>query len=530
MLQPLQRTVLLATVFMTGAAVLVVEVLAIRLLSPHFGTSMFVVSSVLTVVLAALALGYFWGGRVADRYPEPLPLYAILCTGGLALSLSYALGTVILPDANTIFSVTTGPLLFALLLFFIPAFLLGTDSPYVIKLLTQEAPPDTAGAITGTTFFWSTVGSIVGSLSAGFFFIPFVGIEHTLLGVATLLAIGGALAGWFLTRQPIHTRDATSPISTRYLFVVALVTLGVVIFTLQLERPSTDTENQTTLFEADGYYGHIRVYEEAFSLTRPPARFLRREVNAESAIFQDTYEHPFEYTRFADLYPALRTSSTSNMLLLGGGAYSIARSILANDPTITVDVVELEPMLFSVAQKYFDLKPSDRLRNHVMDARVFVDTTTTRFDYIFMDTFNSGLYIPAHLTTVEYFTAVRERLTDDGLLMINFIGARNLPSTTLTDSFTKTLLTVFPNLQAFVMRPHETELLQNIMFIATRNDAPLTLKNTSVTDAASSSHSLASLVVPLKAKDPDEQVVFTDNRSPADYLVAKQIAAIKNTR
>lgn len=516
------RLVLLTTVFTTGMAVLILEVLAVRLLSPHFGTSMFVLSSVLTVVLAALALGYFYGGRLADRHPHPLPLYSLLVIGGCSIAASYLLAKLSLPFAPYLFSITIGPLIFALLLFFIPAFLLGMDSPYVITLLTRDSDPATAGAVTGTVFFWSTIGSIVGSLSAGFFFIPFVGIELTLLGTATVLTLGGTLAAWVLGRQagPAHFR--LRPIHLLLITIITLLLCGLIRNT---EAPQFFGPGETTLYETDGYYGHIRIFEKEFSPLRPPARFLRREVNSESALFQDSYQHFFEYTRFADLYPALRPhSSTTSFLLLGGGAYSLARNLTAQNPDLHTDVVELEPLLYPLAITYFDLHPLDRITNHVSDARVFVQSTTTRYDFIFMDTFSSGLFIPAHLTTIEFFSATRARLADDGLIMINFIGVRDLPGRTLTDSFAKTIRSIFPNVRTFTTNPERTGTLQNIVFIARADDLPIDLEGAQLNTNRSGTVPLSTLETPLIAQDPAEQIIFTDDRSAADYLVAAQIA------
>jgi spermidine synthase len=165
-----------------------------------------------------------------------------------------------------------------------------------------------------------------------------------------------------------------------------------------------------------------------------------------------------------------------------------------------------------------------------MDARVFIERSDQQYEYIFMDTFNSGLYIPAHLTTLEYWQAVRERLTPDGLLMINFIGARGLTGLTLTNSFAQTLKTVFPNAQAFVMDPAKNQSLQNIVFIADRTDEPLSLAGASVRSNTGVDHSLGDLAVSLSAPNPEAHVTFTDDRSPADYLVAKQLAATINAR
>jgi spermidine synthase len=518
----IQRNVLLGTVFITGMAVLILEVLAIRLLSPQFGTSMFVLSSVLTVVLAALALGYYWGGRLADRFPSPYPLYTIIAIGGCTIAFSYGLSTVLVPLAGSILPITAGPLVLAIILFFVPAFLLGTDSPYVIKLLTTEAPSDTAGATTGTVFFWSTIGSIVGSLSAGFFFIPFVGLAYTLLGVACVLAVGAATAATLL-----RTPDTTPSVRPVWFIAAATVLLSALI--IAAPSPHRTGSNQSTLYEADHRYGHIHIYEQTFSLTRPPARFLKREVNSESAIFQDSYEHPFFYARFADLFPAFTSTTSGHFLLLGGGAYSIARSVLGNHEDMTVSVAELEPALFPLAVKYFDLTHLDRLHSYAQDARVFIQNTNEQFDVIFMDTFSSGLYIPAHLTTVEFFTKLRSRLAPGGVLMINFIGTEEQPGMNLTDSFTKTLRSVFPNARAFSEFPKPTGRLKNMVFIATlSDDTPPPIATLTVPASTGDTQiPLRDLELPLIAKDPATQVIFTDNRSPAEYLVAKQIAATR---
>jgi spermidine synthase len=517
---PYARPILLGTVFVTGTAVLILEILAVRLLSPQFGTSMFVLSSVLTIILAALATGYYWGGRVADRFPHPLPLYTIIATGGLAIALTYTLGKFILPFSGAALPLTVGPLLVALLLFFIPAFLLGTDSPYVIKILTSHDSPGTSGTTTGTVFFWSTIGSIVGSLSAGFFFIPFVGIETTLLGMAGLLAISATIAATLLT-SPQERRTPRFYL----LCAVATSTAIIAIAVHHFPDPAPYPSEQRTLYDADHQYGHIRIYEQEFSLTRPPARFLKRDVNSESAIFQDSYDHPFVYTRFSDLFPQLHRGTTTNFLLLGGGAYSIARSLLAAHPALHADVVEIEPALFPLATRYFDLQHLDRLTNHVADARVFIQASSEKkYDYIFMDTFNSGLYIPPHLTTIEFWRALRGRLAADGLLMINFIGATGLSGTTLTDSFTKTLRTVFPNVRAFSEHPHRDGALKNIVFIADATDRPLDIANVTLPLAPDlPATPLADLELPLVARDPQAQVIFTDDRSAAEYLIATQL-------
>ena len=180
-----------AAVFITGACVLVVEVVAIRVLSPYFGNTIFTVSSVISVVLAALSLGYYVGGRVADKHPSQHWFFSIIFTSGLLLLVSYVLGTLALPFVGNIFSISSGPLISSLVLFFLPAFLLGTLSPYAVKLQSLSTPQDGIGAVAGKMFFWSTLGSIVGSLLAGFVFIPHIGVDRIMIANGIVLSVLG---------------------------------------------------------------------------------------------------------------------------------------------------------------------------------------------------------------------------------------------------------------------------------------------------------------------------------------------------
>ena len=196
-----QNILYIVTVFLTGAAVLILEIAAIRLLSLQFGTSLTVISSVITVVLLALSFGYYVGGRLSDAYPNPKVLYgAIFCSGIITLILT-STAYFHFQSSNielTLFS----PLFSAFFIFFLPAFILGLDSPFVIKLMTDGVRPEKHGAVVGTVFFWSTLGSIVGSLSVGFFLLPTAGLMNTFLytGIA-LSALGAIGTSYFYVAQ-----------------------------------------------------------------------------------------------------------------------------------------------------------------------------------------------------------------------------------------------------------------------------------------------------------------------------------------
>jgi predicted membrane-bound spermidine synthase len=126
---PLKRRLLPVAVFLTGASVLILEVVAVRVLSPYYGNTIFTVSSVISVILLALSFGYYAGGKLADRHPTLPWFFAIILVSGLVLLLFYFLGTITLPILSSVLSISVGPLVSAALLFLLPAMLLGTLSP-----------------------------------------------------------------------------------------------------------------------------------------------------------------------------------------------------------------------------------------------------------------------------------------------------------------------------------------------------------------------------------------------------------------
>lgn len=192
----IKKYFLLATVFITGASVLIIEIVALRILSPFYGNTIFTVSSVITVILAALSLGYYVGGKLADRHPSTRVFFGIILISGLALLLLHFLGAIILPILSLLLSISTGPLVSSMFLFLVPALLLGTLSPYAIKLQSVQFPQEGVGSVAGKIFFWSTLGSIVGSLLAGFVLIPKFGIDQIIIANGMVLFFSRAFTSF----------------------------------------------------------------------------------------------------------------------------------------------------------------------------------------------------------------------------------------------------------------------------------------------------------------------------------------------
>ncbi|PIQ91385.1 MAG: hypothetical protein COV70_03940 [Parcubacteria group bacterium CG11_big_fil_rev_8_21_14_0_20_39_22] len=189
----IKRNIIPFSVFITGACVLIIEIVAVRVLSPHYGNTIFTVSSVISVILAALSLGYYIGGKFADRYPSVKLFWAIVMTSGFFVIVFHFIGIVILPTLSVQFSIISGPAISSVLLFLFPAFLLGTLSPYAIKIQSVIVPNQGIGSISGKIFFWSTFGSISGSLLAGFVLIPRFGIDDIFIYTGIVLFILGLI-------------------------------------------------------------------------------------------------------------------------------------------------------------------------------------------------------------------------------------------------------------------------------------------------------------------------------------------------
>lgn len=508
---------LLGTVFITGAAVLVIEVAAVRVLSPYFGSSLYVFSSVLTIILGALSLGYYYGGRLADRMPFPAPLYGIITVSGLLTLLAQLLVERVLPFSGNVFSVLSGPLIFGTLLFFAPAFLLGIVSPYLVKLVSLVANPESIGRTAGTVFFWGTIGSIIGSLLTGFLLIPLLGLRHSLVGTGCVLFVLG-ISG-LLMYERIHKGTSVFITVARHsLFLALSLTAAIILITLIYR--SVFPFPYTVLYRSDGVYGHIIVYEvKASGLTY---RALKRDTNNESAVILESYHLPFEYTQFAPWYRTL-VPEAKRFLMIGGGAFSVPRTLLATDPNLEISVVDIEPDLYPLARQYFDLPESERLHNYVMDGRVFLNTNEKPFDVIMLDAFGTDLTLPSHLATKEFFETIKANLSPEGVLIINYIGTlKSESSPSLTGSLTKTLASVFPVFEMYGLSAENPSDRQNIVYVLRNGTSTINLDDKTILAQNGTKVSVRDVRVSPAPYLIPKELIFTDDKAPIEYLMLEQ--------
>jgi spermidine synthase len=495
----LKAYLLPSVVFLTGASVLIVEVLAVRILSPFYGNTIFTVSSVISVILLALSAGYYIGGTLADRRPSLLWFFGLIFISGIVLLAFQAAGTVLLPRFSGMFSIEVGPLVSAAFLFLLPALFLGMLSPYAVRLQSMYAPSLGVGRVAGEIFFWSTLGSITGSLLAGFVLIPRFGIDRILIanGVALLVLGFGPLV--FLRASHRHVAAAGT----------AALIVGIGAYA------STRARDEV-LYRRDGVYQRITIYEGE-QLGRP-ARFLLLDRSESGAMFLDT--------KYYVLYKIF-TPQVSRALVLGGGAYSIPKALLRELPSAEVDVAEIEPSLFDLSKQYFDVADNPRLHNHVEDGRRFLQDASAPYDLIFGDVYYSYFSVPPHFTTQEFFALARDRLAPGGVFIANMIGdlSRRQPSLIMAEL--RTFKTIFPNSYFFAVEaPEKTALIQNITLVGYNSDRRVDVRSAEVTR-----HPNALIrFLQYKALDIGRRYelsaypILTDAYAPVEYLTARVLA------
>lgn len=495
-----------AVVFITGACVLIVEVVAVRALSPYFGNTIFTFSSVISVILAALSIGYYVGGKLSDRRPSWGWFFGIILVSGTVLLGFYFLGVLLLPLFSVLLPVTTGPLVSSLLLFMIPALLLGTLSPYAVKLQSIQLPQEGVGSVAGTIFFWSTLGSISGSLLAGFVLVPQFGIDRIFFGTGLTLCALGLL--------PLLA------LGYRQQRLVLTFAVGALLGGIGLTAASY--VHGSVLYHKDGVYETIMIYDTTYK--ERPTRFFLQDQSFSSAMFLDT-EDPtdlaLEYSKYYELYQVFKPDVT-HALVIGGAAYSLPKALLAKLPEASVHVSEIEPSLFELAKRYFNLTDNPRLTTFTEDGRRVLARSTVQYDLIFGDAYHSLYSVPSHLTTQEFFSLVKEKLTDGGVFVGNFIGDLAQEDQSFILSEIKTFKSVFPNSYFFAVDSATQTAPQNIIFIGYKSDRTVDFSAAPFTDHANPLfRTLNEKAIHLKNFDLSRYPILTDNFSPAEYMAAQ---------
>jgi len=500
---------LLLSVTLAGMAVLIIEITATRMLAPFFGNSIFTISSVIGIVLAALGLGYYLGGSLADRKPSAAWFFSLIVIAGFSVLLLQFFNAVLLPGIAYQLSLVEGPLIVSFLMFFLPALFLAMLSPFAIALLHAREAGKGVGTASGLVFFWSTLGSIAGSLATGFLLIPHWGIGNIVVGTGSgLVLLGGA--GLLATRK----LPKILPLGLALLGLVSGIAL----------RQVGTAEDRGVVFAADGLYERIVIRD--IPLRGRSARILLQDRNVSGGLYLDDGGMAFDYTQYFDLY-RLFTPELKTALAIGGGAYSVPGSILRHSPRAIVDVAEIDPSLHALALRYFDLPDDARLRNHPIDGRRFLHDTAERYDLVFSDAYRSFISAPPQFATLEFFRLARSRLKEDGVLIANFYGSLAPESRATIYSVWRTMRAAFPQVYAFATVGPGSEELQNFIFIGHNASHPDQRTDLRRAAAIGFAYPMLRGVAARELRPTDALLdaypVLSDDFAPVEYYAASAI-------
>lgn len=430
---------LLLVVFVCGMTTMAVEMCASRLLAPYFGTTLIIWTNLIGLILIYLTVGYYLGGRLADRFPRETVLYTLVAVAGFAIGLVPFVARWILYMAAMGFArysigLFAGSFVGVLLLFSLPMILLGCVSPFAIRLQLRHL--SSGGHTAGSIYALSTVGSILGTFLPVLILIPTIGTVTTLLSFAVVL-LGVAMIG--LARGRAWKRAGLAT-----LFLLLLVALGV-SFSPGTVRPVQDMTGGRLpvelVYEDESAYNYIQVVRWDTS-----TNLILNEGYAIHSVYDP--EHlltggPWDYFLLAPFfYPDTDEDDVRSLCLLGLAAGTTARQFtVVFGEDVRIDGVEIDPQIIDVGRQHFAMTEPN-LNAIAQDGRFFINTTTERYDVVGIDVYRQP-YIPFQLTTVEFFTEVNQRLSDRGSVVIN-VG-RTPDDDRLVQVLASTMRTVFPS-------------------------------------------------------------------------------------
>ncbi len=471
--------------FLTGACALVLEILGTRLISPYYGSSLYTWSALITVTLVALAAGYHWGGRLADRTPALTLAARLLSAAALSTALAPLLRAPVLKAASPL-GVQLGALISAAALVAPALVLLSALGPLAVRLISDSVA--VVGRSTGVIYGLSTLGSVVGAALAGFVLVPHLALSQILYGMSALLLL---LSAW-----AHHVSQRRLPLAEPAL-AAAVALFGF----WPREAPDTNI-----VLNQESAYGQIKV------LDFNERRYLLVNGTTQSMAVLPSLRSDSQYAQVMELAAASRPKA-KRALVIGLGAGLMAGT-LQRDYGLTVDAVEIDPAMVEAARRYFGYVPSGDI--FVEDGRRFLERTDRRYDLIFLDAFG-GEAPPFHLFTLESFEAMRQRLQPGGLLTINLVSAVHGDEGKAWRSASMTLRSVFPQVAAYAASD-PVEDLANIVFFCGESAVPRSVPPGAPADIRK--NAAAALAKPLSASG-DSAELLTDDFAPMESLLAE---------
>jgi len=442
---------LLLLVFTAGMSGLGVEIAAARLLDPFFGNSIVVWANLIGLMLIYFSLGYWIGGRWADRDPRETTLYQIGAWAALGVGVIPLIATPILHWsvhglAHFNIGILLGSFIGVLVLFSAPITLLGCVSPFAIRLAVRDVQH--SGNVAGSIYALSTIGSILGTFLPVLVLVPTIGTRRTFLFFSlTLLAVS------------LTNLWRRSPwLALRYLWMPVLIVLSTFLWHARPIRAEAET-----VYETESMYNYIRVTRSGddYWLQLNESLGIHSVYNPHTVLSGGIWDYFLVAPYFNP--PPHTVERVRSLLLIGLAAGTVSTQYTTIYGDIPIDGVEIDPVIIEVGRRWFAMNQPN-LNAVVADGRHYLSTSEEHYSVIAVDAYRPP-YIPFHLTTLEFFQQVRDHLTQDGVVAVNV--ARSETDYALVNALASTLKAVFPSV--FVLdEPGLGRFTGNSLVIATQ--------------------------------------------------------------
>lgn len=502
---------LLFSAAMSGALVMVVQVLGSRMIGPYFGVSLFVWTALITVTLLSLAAGYAIGGRVADRHPTPDWLYGIIIAAGLLVAMVPLFKMPVI-EMCTGLGLRAGALVSASVLFAPALILLGCVSPFVVRVAADDWQH--LGRTVGLFYAVSTAGSFIGTAATGFFIIAYVGVSKAFYLCGLALCLLGVV--YFVVFR------------SRYLAPVVLSPF-ILLWTGADSMPSvrmSDGTQATLIDYGDSFYGNVKVVEYQGVAGR--TREMMIDGLIQGGIDPATGQSIYEYAYLMEHLPLAAKPDIASALFIGLGPGAVVKGY--QQKKIVTDVVDIDPVVVRMAERHFGFRPQRPVI--VADGRtVLRESAGQRYDAILMDVFNGDI-TPGHLLSREAIEQVRSKLSPDGVFAMNLIGSL-APDSKLLPAVVHTLRSQFSDIAAFPLFDASTpQAASGNLVILARNgslDGALGLRSIADVHPFASAGVRAALDQGLRLQDQPDALLLTDDYNPLDVFDSRLHEGVRQT-
>ena len=506
------------TEFFAGMAVMAVELGASRLLAPYFSSSQIVWTIIIGTIMIAMALGNVFGGKWADKDPDPSKLFKRILIAAVWIGLIPVVGkyVILLVTGIMIVTISTGLLIWAafaacMIIFVFPLFLLGTVTPSLIKYTVSDL--EESGSVAGRLGACNTIGSIIGTFMPTFVTIPAVGTSVTFLIFSGVLLVIGAV--YFIVNKKGKAAVGVSAV----LFIICCI--------FGHDSRFAFWENDLT-YEGESVYNYLQVKDtDRATYLSTNVMFGVQSLKMKGKDLTGLYyDYALAAPAMAGVAAEASADETKDILILGMGTGTFATQCMKYYPEAEITGVEIDQSITDLAHEYFAL-PED-VNVVTYDGRAYLNADQKKYDVIMVDAYQD-ITIPFQMSSVEFFTLVKDHLKDNGVMVMNMNmhsiqeeGTQSAPAEDITFYLTDTVASVFPNVKT-VNVPGST----NREVFASANVDLQNALGAGMADISDEDLSAQLAKVEKGLMDIERgSRIFTDDKAPVELLGMKTIDTI----